>query len=152
MKHTLFVIAILSLAGCGGDEPPPVEDTATPGLLAFTNATFWDGTGDAGADRSVLIVRDGRIESLGANPVPEDATVVDLGGGFVTPGLINTHGHVNGRWAGADVTGERERVIGSLKLLARYGVTTVNSLGGEPPATFGLRDEQETASLDRARV
>jgi imidazolonepropionase-like amidohydrolase len=46
----------------------------------------------------------------------------------------------------------RENLIAQLRLYAEYGVTTVNSLGGEGPAAVALRDEQSMTGLDRARV
>lgn len=39
-----------------------------------------------------------------------------------------------------------------LGLYARYGVTTVNSLGDEPPVVRQVRDVQGTSHLDRARL
>ena len=40
----------------------------------------------------------------------------------------------------------------SSRLYARYGVTTVVSLGGDRDEGFKVRDEQETPTLDRARL
>jgi imidazolonepropionase-like amidohydrolase len=72
----------------------------------------------------------------------------------VIPGLVNTHGHVG------DVVGLRsgpelntaENVLRQLGLYARYGITTVYSLGGDAAPAFRARDAQETPSLDRARI
>jgi imidazolonepropionase-like amidohydrolase len=61
-----------------------------------------------------------------------------LNGKTIMPGLINTHGHVN---APAD-----------LGTYAAYGITTVYSLGGEPASVFAARSEQNSGSLNRARV
>jgi imidazolonepropionase-like amidohydrolase len=49
----------------------------------------------------------------------------------------------------------REDLVRRLRMYAMYGVTTVVSLGstkGDEAETFRLRDEQENAPLDRARV
>lgn len=154
-RVTIAAVLCLYLFGCRSDSTSAPEDTAVPiepGLFAFTNATFWDGTGVAAVVDGVMLVRDGRIESVGTDPAPDSATIVDLGGAFVVPGLINTHGHVSGRWADAGVEDPTERVLGDLELLARYGVTTVNSLGGEPPEAMAIRDAQDTPALDRARL
>jgi imidazolonepropionase-like amidohydrolase len=45
-----------------------------------------------------------------------------------------------------------ENVQRQLGLYARYGITTVFSLGGDREPGFKLRDAQNTPSLDRARV
>ena len=156
MIRVLIAVSLaLMLFGCQGESSNVSEQTAAPsepGYYAFANATFWDGTGDGAIANGVMLVRDGRIESIGTGPVPGTAARVDLNGAFVIPGLINTHGHVSGRWANAGVSDPEDRVVGDLELLARQGVTTVNSLGGEPPEAFAVRDAQDTATLAHARL
>jgi imidazolonepropionase-like amidohydrolase len=86
--------------------------------------------------------------------IPSDAERVDLQGRFVIPGLVNAHGHVGetrGLKAGPELY-DRENVLRQLRLYARYGITTVTSLGGDGDAGFALRDEQDTVALDRARL
>ena len=140
----LVVIAV----GCGGEgEAPPVE--ITPGLQAFVGARIIDGTGDAPVDDGVLVVRDGRIEAVGARDavdIPLDAEQIDITGRTIMPGLINAHGHVN------PSSYTEENVEGQLALYARYGVTTVFSLGGDGPEGMTVRDRQDTPDLDRARL
>jgi imidazolonepropionase-like amidohydrolase len=43
-------------------------------------------------------------------------------------------------------------VLEQLRLNARYGITTVMSLGGDDEPSVRLRDAQDTVSLDRARI
>ena len=108
---------------------------------AFTGATLIDGTDRAPIANATIVVRDGRIVAAGPTSsvtIPSGATRVALGGKTVIPGLINAHGHVN---APAD-----------LETYAAYGITTVYSLGGEPATVFAARAEQDTPTLDRARV
>src|SRR4051812_8194332 len=90
-------------------------------VRAFTGATLYDGRDVSPISNATVIVRDGRVIAAGparAVTVPAGADVVHLEGKFIIPGLINTHGHVNGP---AD-----------LSTYAAYGITTVFSLGGEP--------------------
>ena len=152
-RHIVGLL-LLALCGCGSDIPDSTDQAPPPepGLVAFTNATFWDGTGADALRGATLLVRDGRIESLSRDPAPPAARTVDLGGGYVIPGLINTHGHVSGRWADGGVEDTAERIRAELRLLARYGVTTVNSLGGAPAAAIAVRDAQATPSLVHARL
>ncbi|HSM59313.1 MAG TPA: hypothetical protein VK849_00895, partial [Longimicrobiales bacterium] len=120
--------------------------------VAYRGATLWDGTGAPPVPDATLVVRNGRVVAAGRVDTPEGARVVDLTGHWIVPGLVNAHGHVSGAWAPEGVEDERARVEADLLLYARYGVTTVNSLGGEPDAAFALRDGPAPAGPARARV
>ncbi len=54
----------------------------------------------AGATVDAIALRDGRIAAVGpsaaARATEPDATVVDLGGRTVLPGLIDAHSHLEG--------------------------------------------------------
>ena len=124
---------------------------------AFVGARVLDGTGRPELENATIVVRDGRIESVGPSgplKMPAGADRIDLLGKTVIPGLINAHGHV-GETQGLESRPERyteQNVLRQLGLYARYGVTTVFSLGGDREAGFRLRDQQEKTSLDRARL
>ena len=124
--------------------------SAAQEVTALVGARIWDGTGAEALSDGLMLVRDGRITYVGSRgdvPVPSGATVVNLNGRTIIPGLINTHGHVGG-------TGpyNRENLTRQLRLYAEYGITTVNSLGGDGPEGIALRDEQSMTGLDRARI
>ena len=148
---TVVSVALL-LLHCAGPPPEPEE-----GLYAFVGASVIDGTGNPPIEDAVLIVRDGRIEDVGAKealPPPATANLVDVSGKTIIPGLINAHGHVGqtkGLESGPDVY-SKDNVLAQLQLYARYGVTTVVSMGGDGPEAIELRDEQDTKDLDRARI
>ena len=144
-----FLVIVIGIAGSaqkGGGQ--------TPGAQAFAGATLFDGTG-ARIEKAVMVVRNGRIESVGrseAVTIPTDARTTTLRGQFVIPGLISAHVHI------ADVQGSQPRAytdpntLRQLGVFARYGVTTVWSLGGEQGPAFKARDAQDTPTLDRARL
>ena len=120
------VVLLVLCCACGG---APAERT-----IAFTGARVLDGTGSAPVDEAVLIVVGGRVAGLGsANQVeiPAHAERVSLNGAFVVPGLINTHGHVGDTRGLESGHYSRENVVDQLRLYARYGITTVVSLGGD---------------------
>jgi len=77
---------------------------------------------------------------------------VSLAGKWVIPGLVDAHAHVTGQWAPETITDPRERVEAELLLYARYGVTTVNSLGDEPAAALAAREGPMPGSPGRARL
>jgi imidazolonepropionase-like amidohydrolase len=126
-------------------------------VKAFTGATIFDGTGAPAVTNGIVIVEGGRVKAIGPAArvqIPAGAQRIDAAGKTIVPGMINAHGHV------ADTQGLRsapefytdENLLRQLGLYARYGVTTVFSLGGDREAGFKLRDQQETSSLDRARL
>jgi imidazolonepropionase-like amidohydrolase len=123
-------------------------------IKAFTGARLFDGTGRT-IESATLVVRDGRVVAVGKDAaVPAAAERVDLAGRFVMPGLVNAHGHVGatrGLRSGPELY-SRQNVLDQLRVYARYGVTTVVSLGDDREEGFRVRDEQDTASLDRARL
>jgi imidazolonepropionase-like amidohydrolase len=144
---TLAVLCAATLAARHGMAgPAPVR--------AFTHAWVFDGSGRT-LDDATLVVRDGRVAAVGSGlAAPEDAERIDLAGRFVMPGLVSAHGHVGatrGLRSGPELY-SRENVLEQLRLYARYGVTTVVSLGDDRDEGFRVRDEQETPALDRARL
>ena len=147
-KRALSVlITLVFCAACSASDP------GAP-TTAFSGATVWDGTGTAARANATLFVREGRIVGVSSDgTIPEGADVVetiDLSGRYVVPGLINAHGHVSGLWADDAVVNEVDRVRGDLDLFARYGVTTVNSLG-DTEAVLSARDAA-TPTDPRARL
>src|SRR4051794_7345204 len=60
-----------------------------PGVYAITGGTVHPVSGPEIAN-GVVIIRDGLIESVGANTaIPLDATIIDVKGGHIYPGLID---------------------------------------------------------------
>jgi len=129
----------------------PIPGSAT----ALMNARVIDGTGRPAMEKATIVMRDGRIDAVGANPtIPAGATRVDMAGKTIMPGMINAHGHAQ---KGLDPKIPiREDLIRQLRMYANYGVTTVVSLGANPDdelEQIKLREEQKTATtLDRSRV
>jgi imidazolonepropionase-like amidohydrolase len=117
--------------------------------VAYVGATLWDATGTTAIRDATMVVENGRITSIStAGNVPSGAEIVMLDGKFIIPGLIDTHAHVSGLWAPEEVTDEADRIRGDLEIFAKYGVTTVNSLG-DGEAVIAVRD---AASPTEARA
>ncbi len=143
------IAAVVAVAGACARAP------AGPPVTAFVGARLIDGTGAQPIDSAVVLVQDGRILAVGPRngvQIPRGAAVVDVAGKTIIPGLINAHGHVGdtkgleaGHYSG-------ENVLAQLRLYARYGITTVMSLGGDGEPSIQLRNAQGTSSLDRARL
>ena len=149
-------IAVTSAFDAPRGTPPPPR--------ALVGATLVDGTGAPPVPDAVVVMRNGEIEcagSLEACPLPEGIGVVDLGGRFLTPGLVDAHVHfsqtgwADGRPDALDVRGEHPypQVIAGLRadpqrFFRSYlcsGVTAVFDVGGYP-WTWALADAAESDS------
>jgi N-acetylglucosamine-6-phosphate deacetylase len=77
--------------GAMGIEKPAAE----PSTVIFRDATLWT-CGDAGImENGDVLIRDGKIASVGDNlPVPANCQIVDARGKHITPGLIDCHSHM----------------------------------------------------------
>lgn len=97
---------------------------------------------------STVIVENGRIARIEIGiTAPAGATVVDMRGKTVLPGLIDAHVHLTGDpgtpfWREAIDSSELAAVIGvkNALLTARAGFTTVRDLGATGLSSFALRD------------
>ncbi len=131
------------------------QERASGTYTAFTGATIIDGQGGTPIPNGVLLVRNGRVVSVGTRAsvsLPEQTTIRDVSGKTIIPGFINAHGHVG------DVQGiegghySTQTLLDNLALYARYGITTVVSLGGDKAAAVPLRAGRDTTSTQRARL
>ena len=118
-----------------------------PGVIAFTGARVIDGTGAAPIEQATIVVTNGRITAIGPSATvmpPAGATVVNVAGKTIIPGLINSHAHID-----PDISANpgpyRDEMVRRLKTYALYGVTSIMTLGFETydePEGFYLRDTQ----------
>ena len=131
------------------------QETSGQNYRVFTGATIIDGNGGEPIRNGVLIVQNGRVVSVGTKAgigIPEKATVTDVTGKFIMPGLINAHGHVGDTKGIEGGHYSRQNVIDNLAIYARYGVTTVVSLGGDQAEAEPLRAVNDTTTTQRARL
>lgn len=124
--------------------------------MALVGARLFDGTGSAPHEQSVLVIRNGRVEAVGALgdvDIPVDAERVDLSGKTILPGLVNAHGHLNEDQSERPI---KTKLTEQLRVYADYGVTTVVVLGipsdEELVVSASLNNEQEQIDLDHARI
>jgi imidazolonepropionase-like amidohydrolase len=147
---TLFPVAVILMAACSGPKQPE-----GPSATVLTNATLFDGTGAGPITDAVVIIQNGRIKAVGtveSTAIPDNANVIDCKGKFIIPGLINAHGHVGevkGIEAGHYST---DNVIDNLAIYARYGITTVVSLGGDKKDAEPVRAVNDTTSTNHTRL
>jgi imidazolonepropionase-like amidohydrolase len=115
-----FLIAVTTLPVLAGTQAP------TGDLLALTNANVLnvvDGTVQRGV---TVVVRGGRIESVGSGVAPAGAKTFDLRGKYVVPGLIDAHVHIAN--------------LRAMRTALESGVTTARSAGVSFYSDVGMRE------------
>lgn len=123
-------------------------------VTAFVGANIIDGTGAETITEGVLLVEQGKIIGVGAKDavtVPEGASIVEVSGKTIMPGIIDAHCHV-GLANGLQTGYSEENVINHLNTNARYGITTLVSLGDGTEVSAELRNTQNVPTLDRSRL
>jgi imidazolonepropionase-like amidohydrolase len=160
--HHLGPIALtawlaIGLVSCEEALAPGLPAEKVGAIKAFLGATIIDGTGGEPIENGVLVVREGRVDAVGpsgSTALPEGTQRIDVSGRTIIPGIILTHGHV-GQSKGLESGPENYtevNVLSQLGLYARYGVTTVVSLGSDANPALGVRDGQHTKDIRRARL
>jgi imidazolonepropionase-like amidohydrolase len=130
--------------------------------LVLANARVIHGDPAIAPRVTDVLVRDGRIVAVGdkAGAQAADATVLDLTGHTLLPGMIDLHVHLclSGEPRSDDVLRSEspERLIARMIGLAQQhlaaGVTTIRDLGGPEPAVFTVRDAIADGLVDGPRV
>ena len=80
------------LVAVGGLLQSAVAQVPDGAAVALTGARLFDGTGRAPHEQSVLVIRNGRIEMVGALgdvDIPDDAERIDLSGKTILPGFVH---------------------------------------------------------------
>lgn len=114
-----------------------------PDGVALAGATLIDGTGGPPLTDAVVVVRRGKIESVGTRAgfeLPRRTSQIDLRGRWIIPGLIDAHAHAAqaGTWAPS-------------RYLA-WGVTTVRDVHGALNTAVAFRRRSGSELGDSPRV
>ena len=129
-----YLVALLILGACAARAQPPTDDVA----LALIHANVIDGVADEVLRDATVLVRGGRIESVGRVAVPEASEVLDLAGRWLLPGLVDAHAHVF-------------NLAGARRLL-ELDTTTVRVLGTSNFADVRMRELHAAGATDVPRV
>jgi imidazolonepropionase-like amidohydrolase len=126
---SLGLLVILAGRVCG--------QSAT-GALVIRHGTLVDVRAGKEVPNSVIVIRGERIEQVapeGKVEIPQSAQIVDARGGWIVPGLIDSHAHA-GDYAGDP-----------LKLYLANGVTTIRNPGGNVTALRLTREKLESGKM-----
>ncbi len=130
----------VSLLGCAS--------LAQAQQLTLTNAHIVDGNGGV-IERGHVVVRDGRIASLGAGaPAATAGKVIDVKGRTVMPGFVDAHRHVvrgnAAQWLEKDAAAQMQEFLDA-------GFTTVLA-AIDPPQLLEARRRIEAGTLKGPRL
>ena len=135
-------------AARSADTPPAAAPAETIVLKA---AYLFDSTGKSLKNGATVIVRDGRIVSVGTAAPPAGARVIDLGDATLLPGFIDAHTHLTMQFEKDYYHFVYSRVMRFPAEQAMYaalyarrtleaGFTTVRNVGAQDFVDVGLRN------------
>jgi imidazolonepropionase-like amidohydrolase len=131
--------------------------------LAIRSARLFDGIGGTLLEPGLVIVSDGKIQSVGGRTIPPGATVVDLGDATLLPGFIDAHTHLSGEfnanYDGATLLSLQRpvsetaiRATANARKTLMAGFTTVRDLGGSDFIDVGLRNAIDAGVVPGPRM
>ena len=129
-----------------------------PGLIALTHARLIDGTGAPETVDRTIVIDGGKIAAVlaGGAPAPAGATMIDLTGKAVIPGLVGMHDHLFYiARPNLDAGGHADEPLlapqmsfSSPRMYLAAGVTTLRTTGSvEPYADLGLKQRIDAGEL-----
>ena len=123
-----------------------LQDSA--GRVVLAGVTVFDGTGGPARPNQSVLIEGERIAAIfptGSRRLPPAATVHDLTGRYLVPGLIDTHVHV-----ATDPSGEDSRVRTERRLRRALlgGVTAVRDMAGDVRALAALQRDALVGDLE----
>lgn len=117
--------------------------------LVLTNVSVIDGNGGPPRSNMTIVISSGKIAAMfpsGGRRLPSHATVMNLRGHFVIPGLIDSHYHlVPSHWPG-------EEGIARRRFALLGGVTTVRDMAGDAVALKDLANEGARPETQLPRI
>jgi imidazolonepropionase-like amidohydrolase len=139
-----IVLCVAVAVALGGGGAPGRAQPASGGRrwTAVRAGRMFDGKSASLATNQVILIDGDRISAVGPNvAIPSGATVIDLSGATVLPGMIDTHIHLYDQQNGQSVTARAAVAIGNAAKTLNAGFTTavdLDSRGGY--GTVDIRD------------
>jgi len=121
-------------------------------VVAIRAGHLFDARSGALIDNQVILVRGDRIAEVGANvQIPAGASVIDLSGATVLPGMIDAHVHVNS--GGATLAQRALRALANAQIDLAAGFTTVLDMDSRGTFyTVDLRDAINAGNVQGPRM
>ena len=116
---------LLAVAALATAAALPAE-AAPPEPIALVDASVIDVRTGRVTPHATVVLRDGKIDSVGVGAAPAGVKTIDMKGKHVLPGLIDCHTHLSN--------------LAAARSALESGVTTVRSSGVSNYADVGLRE------------
>jgi imidazolonepropionase-like amidohydrolase len=145
MKRQMFPLVLLAAFGLGQPAQGQIADNAP--LEIYHGFTLIDGLGGPPVEDAAISVRGNSIVTVGSRrellsgpDAPRDAIVINLGGGYVIPGLIDAHVHLS-------TSPDRLNAEAELHRLLYAGVTAVRDMAGDARALASLARDSRLGEI-----
>lgn len=170
LRRLVVVVTVLLIIVAGSavwlDATTYKQGKRQTGYLALTGATVYAGADLEKVPNATILVLDGVIAAVGTSSevqIPEGATLIDVTGATILPGLIDLHVHLGGPdrearssfgWKDfpAMILQQVRFSPAQRRSALEYGVTTVRNLGGEPGWIFDVQRQIEQGELEGPRL
>ncbi|QQS35148.1 MAG: amidohydrolase family protein [Ignavibacteriales bacterium] len=144
IKHfALFLLAISFIAGCNSGQ----ENKTNFKSEAYVGANIIDGTGNDCKENMTIIVKEGKIISIGKSneiEIPIDVKIIETKGKWVMPGLIDMHAHVTILPVDSNLViiekYDQEASLEALKTMLAFGITTTRNPAAPTGDAIELRN------------
>ncbi len=140
--------------------PRPNVPRGPEGSVVLTGGLLFDGTG-ARARPATLVLERNKVSAVlkpSSEDWPADATVIDVSGHTVLPGLIDLHTHLDYSDAGVPIvqavnpTHATLRGVERLRYFIESGITSVRDTGSKYDIPFRLKDWVSANRIPGPRV
>lgn len=151
LRTYLRTAALALAAGCSA--------AAIAQSIALVGGTLIDGTGREPIKNGVIIIEAGRIKAVGSSAavrVPADATVTNVTGKYIIPGMMDANVHLfldvepevliryDGRY--------QDLILEAAQVELKNGLTTVFDTWGPSQDLVAVRDRINSGAVQGARI
>jgi len=164
VRPSLVVVLSLAVTSTPLAQQAGGANTAPKRTVVVKAARIFDGRSERLLTPGVIVISDGRIQSLAANAqIPAGAEVIDLGDATLLPGFMDAHTHITGEstddWKQDELDNFKKTVpeqaldatVHARKTLM-IGFTTVRDLGAGDLIDVGLRNAIRNGKVPGPRI
>ncbi len=158
MKHLLSLSFWCLLGQALFFTPATFAESPKPSSILYENANLLHTSRGEQTANAYMLVTDGRFTYVGTErpDVSEDTEVVNLAGGYVTPGFIDTHAHISLGAVSFTIEGNNVEMFADNQLeiakwnaqkMLEFGITSIRNPGGDTRANLAYKNAQQSGTV-----